>query len=186
MAYLDVGWMRFHFPQRRICFNSPSCTVHTLSCNFALFAGAGMLPFRQPSRLQTVRLSVKPNKGSPCKTRHLSPNSTPYKVPARLVLDLPLSLRTSPNTVSQITCKEATGARNLRILCARAIVEEFIPLRFPDTFSFILPLRMALPQSMYSIENCLHAPPAPIGPYPYSYMHMHITALRRYRRHCNT
>ena len=47
--------------------------------------------------------------------------------PAGLVLDLPLSLRTPPNTVSQTTCKEATGARNPRILCTRAIVEEYIP-----------------------------------------------------------
>ena len=29
-------------------------------------------------------------------------------MPAGLVLDLPLSLRTPPHTVSQITCKEAT------------------------------------------------------------------------------
>ena len=62
--------------------------------------------------------------------------------PAGLVLDLPLSLRTPPHTVSQITCKEATGARNPRILCTRAIVEES-PLGFADdhfifAFHFIL------------------------------------------------
>ena len=43
--------------------------------------------------------------------------ATPSAVPAGLVLDLPLPLRTPPNTVSRITCKEATGARNPRILC---------------------------------------------------------------------
>ena len=44
-----------------------------------------------------------------------------------------------PHTVSQITCKEAIGARNPRILCTRAIVEEYIP---PKTLSKTLSITL--------------------------------------------
>ena len=71
--------------------------------------------------LETLRLQL-PKELS--KTTEARASDVKVKVES----EYPLSLRTPPNTVARFpVSKEATGARNPRILCTRAIVEEYIP-----------------------------------------------------------